>query len=58
MADHAATCPPDASKKMTEEFMAIMQGNSDLKADKDAGMDSKFAEADTDGDSLLNWQEY
>ena len=38
--------------------MAIMQGNADLRADKDAGRDNKFAESDADGDGLLNWEEF
>ena len=30
MANHEATCPPEAKEKMKNEFMAIMQGNTEL----------------------------
>ena len=57
MANHEATCPPEAKKKMTDEFMAIMGGNAELKAEKDGARDAKFAGADANGDSLLNAEE-
>ena len=58
MANHEATCPPDAKKKMFDEFMAIMQGNAELKAEKDAAEKAKFDECDADKDGLLNYEEF